>query len=164
MSSGYRYRFVIIIYLIDAPPSTEIIWPVIKDARSDKRNETNSPISSGSPILWKRDDFSSIFLAFGSALKYSLTPGVFIVPGDTALTLILFLAISFATDWVKLFTAALLAAYIELNAYPFIAELEEIFTTEAEIACCFKNLISAWRHFHKEVKVKSSVAWTSSRE
>ena len=130
----------------------------MKEDLSDKRNETNSPTSSGSPILLNKEDFSSISLAFGSALKYSLTPGVFIVPGDTALTLMLFLAISFATDSVKLFTAALLAAYIELNAYPFIAELDEIFTTEAEIACCFKNLISAWRHFQREVNVKSSVA------
>ena len=66
---------------------------------------------------------------------------MFIVPGETALTLISFLAISFATDWVKLFTAALLAAYIELNAYPFMAELDEILTTEADMACCFKNFI-----------------------
>ena len=65
---------------------------------SDNRNETNSPISFGSPILLSKDDFSSISLAFGSASKYFITPVVFMVPGDTALTPILFLAHSFTPD------------------------------------------------------------------
>ena len=100
--------------MIEEPPSTEITCPVIKEDLSESKNETSSPISSGLPILLSRDDFSSISFALGSASKYCLTPGVFIVPGETALTLIPFLATSLATDWVRLFTAALLAAYIEL--------------------------------------------------
>ena len=83
---------------MDEPPSTEMTCPVIKEALSDKRNDTSSPISSGSPILRNREDFSSISFAFGSASKYFITPGVLIVPGETAFTLIPFLATSLATD------------------------------------------------------------------
>ena len=83
---------------MDEPPSTEITWPVINEDLSDRRNETSSPISSGSPILLNKDDFSNISFAFGSDSKYCLTPGVLMVPGYTALTLIPFLATSLATD------------------------------------------------------------------
>ena len=89
--------------MIEDPPSTEITCPVIKDDLSESKNDTSSPISSGSPILLSRDDFSSISFALGSASKYCLTPGVFIVPGETALTLIPFLATSLATDWVIIY-------------------------------------------------------------
>ena len=83
---------------MDEPPSAEMICPVMNEALSDKRNATSSPISSGSPILRNREDFSSMSFAFGSLSKYCFTPGVLIVPGETAFTLIPFLATSLATD------------------------------------------------------------------
>ena len=60
---------------------------------------------------------------------------MFIVPGDIALTRTFLPLNSLATDWVKLLTAAFAAAYMELKAYPLIAELDEIFTM-LEVAWC----------------------------
>ena len=55
-------------------------------------------MSSGSPMRSSKTDDSRYFFAFGSALKYSWTPGVFIVPGEIALTLTFLPLNSLATD------------------------------------------------------------------
>jgi len=68
---------------------------------SDRRKATISPISSGSPILLNNEDLSRASLALGSSSKYLLTPGVLIVPGETAFTLIFFLAIFFEPAYLN---------------------------------------------------------------
>jgi len=74
------------------PPLTCIVSPVMYDAKSEARNATAAPMSSGSPNRARGIPDSKVFLS--SSVIKGRTMSVAMNPGATAFTRILYGAVS----------------------------------------------------------------------
>ena len=103
--------------MVESPPSTEIIWPVIHVDLSDRRKLIISEISSLFPILF-RGCFSDDFWILTSLFKNLFARGVSTIDGAITLTLI-FGANSAAKDLARPSIAPLDKATLEWKGIPF---------------------------------------------
>ena len=103
--------------MVESPPSTEIIWPVIHVDLSDRRKLIISEISSLFPILF-RGWFSDDFWTLTSLFKNLFARGVSTIDGAITLTLI-FGANSAAKDLARPSIAPLDKATLEWKGIPF---------------------------------------------
>ena len=74
------------------PPSTGIVVPVTYDASFDKRNSITFAISDGSAILPRGEGPEGLQFPWRWGVFFSLTIGVFTVPGAMAFTVIPYFA------------------------------------------------------------------------
>src|SRR5882724_5898675 len=73
--------------VMERPPLTESVWPVMNPASSDARNATAAAMSSGSPVRPSGIAFLSDSISLSLPPAISWRSGVFVGPGQTTLTL-----------------------------------------------------------------------------